>query len=390
MNRQLAYLLILLGVTGVLTVLYINSKYSSLTRTFSARTLLTSSWEKYKDKFINEDGRVIDPVGFITTSEGQSYAMLRAVWIDDKAQFDKSWKWTEDNLKRADDNLFGWRWGQKLDGSYGFLEGGGENSASDADSDIALALILASRRWSTPSYQDEAMPILKDIWDKEVDQAGGKNYLIAGNWAKGSDRFVLNPSYLGPYNFRIFAATDPGHDWLSLIDPLYELLDKVGYANLDKSKGSGMPPDWVEMEKASENLVASGLDKLSTDYSYDALRVPWRVALDWELNKEERAKKYLESNFKVLIEDLKQNGELADRYAHDGKRLSGNESPSMYATSLFFLKLVDSKLAQKVYEEKILRLYSNDQNQFKENVSYFDQNWLWFGTALFTGQINNL
>ena len=130
----------------------------------------------------------------ITTSEGQSYALLRAVWIDDKPTFDTVWKWTKTTLQRPHDHLFGWKWGQRPDKSYGFIQNGGDNSATDADSDIALALILASRRWNDASYQRDAMPLLKDLWDVETDVAAGKRYLIAGNWAQNQQELIINPT----------------------------------------------------------------------------------------------------------------------------------------------------------------------------------------------------
>lgn len=389
MIKYIGYLLVFLGIAGVIFVFYFNSKYSSLTRTFSSRTLLTSSWEKYKDQFIGQDGRVIDPVGSITTSEGQSYAMLRAVWIDDKDAFDTVWKWTKDNLKRKEDRLFGWRWGQRSDGSHGFLPGGGENSASDADVDIALALILASRRWNNRAYQNEAKLLLKDIWDKEVVVIPTGTYLVAGNWAKAVDKFVINTSYLAPYSFRIFASVDQDHDWLSLVKPSYDLLEKSGWAKLNKNQGVGLPPDWLEVASPSGQLAPPSINNLTTDYSYDALRVPWRVALDWHFNKDEQARKYLQSNFNVLVDSFRKESKLIDRYSHDGRKLSSNENPAMYATSLSFVSLIDQDLAKKMYEQKILRLYSNDQNQFNPELSYFDQNWLWFGVALFTNQLSD-
>src|ERR1700674_5745842 len=48
-------------------------------------SLLAAAWSGYKDCFIQPDGRVIDfQRDQVTTSEGQSYAMLRAVWMNDR------------------------------------------------------------------------------------------------------------------------------------------------------------------------------------------------------------------------------------------------------------------------------------------------------------------
>src|SRR3989338_4521076 len=101
MKKIIGYLFLMTSLIILTYVFYANSKYPNLTRPFSPYTILSSSWEKYKNKFINFDGRIIDySIGDVTTSEGQSYALLRSVWIDDKENFDLVWKWTKENLKR--------------------------------------------------------------------------------------------------------------------------------------------------------------------------------------------------------------------------------------------------------------------------------------------------
>ncbi len=389
-RTAIGILLLITGIFGLFFVAYSNSKYRNTTRSFSPYTLISSSWVKYKEQFINQDGRVIDTSrNNITTSEGQSYAMLRSVWIDDKPMFDLIWKWTRENLKRSDDNLFGWRWGEREDKSFGFLKDGGDNAAADADTDIALALILASRRWGQPQYEDEAKKILKDIWTIETDEIQNKRFLIAGNWARGANTLVLNPSYFAPYAWRIFADIDKENNWNSLIDPAYELLFKVGQERLDRNAGVGLPPDWVSIERSTGNLKATGISNLSTNYSYDAIRTPWRIALDYQWFGEDRARSYLENSFNFLYQLYQKEKKLVESYSHDGSRLLEREGPSMYATSLSFLSLKDPNLADLIYQEKIIRLYSNDTNTFSKDLPYFDQNWLWFGAASFNKQLSN-
>ena len=90
MNKIIGFFFILLGIILIAVLAYLSGGFQNKTEPFSAYSVLSSSWEKYKEQFINQDGRVIDySQGDITTSEGQSYAMLRAVWIDDKAAFDQ-------------------------------------------------------------------------------------------------------------------------------------------------------------------------------------------------------------------------------------------------------------------------------------------------------------
>ena len=396
MRKVFGLFLIFLGILGILSVWYRNSQYSNVTRPFSPYSLLESSWGTYKKQFLNSDGRIIDySQGSITTSEAQSYAMLTSVWVDDKSTFDSVWKWTRENLKRPNDNLFGWKWGQKADGSFGFLEDSGSNSAADADADIALALILASKRWGDPKYIEnsdemDAKKILTDVWNLETAGVLGKRSLTAGNWAKDSQQAVINPSYFAPYAWRIFAEVDKEHDWNSLVAPAYEALSELGKNPLDKSKAVGLPPDWAAIDTATGKFKAAPFANLSTNYSFDAMRVPFRIAIDYVWNRDARAHNYLASSFNYLTDIYQRDGKLAGSYSHDGRVVIENESPSMYSTSLSYVQVVNNDLAQKLYQNKILDLYSNSQNTFLLDLPYYDRNFLWFGAALYNGRIIKL
>src|SRR4029077_8902426 len=113
------------------------------------RSVLEEAWAGYKTAFIESDGRVIDPTrGGITTSEGQGYALLRAVWMGDQQAFATVWHWTATNLETRPDGPFASLW------SGGTIADA--NSASDADSDIALALLYAARRFATSALRADA------------------------------------------------------------------------------------------------------------------------------------------------------------------------------------------------------------------------------------------
>jgi len=390
MKKNLILLLVIVAVVTLLIVIYTNSRASSRTEVFSSYSLLESSWQKYKQQFILPEGRVIDPSqNDMTTSEGQSYAMLRAVWSDDKPTFDLVWNWTKDNLDREQDKLFGWRWGQREDGSYGFLENGGENSATDADTDIALALIFAANRWNQNEYRDEALPILTDLWNLTTEEVNGKRYALAGSWATSQTDLVLNPSYFAPYAWRIFADVDTENDWESLIDPAYEVLRLSSSQPLNGKEAAGLPPNWVMLRKQDGQLIGPTQPGLTAQYSYDAMRTPWRIAVDYHWFAEPQALEYLQS-LSVLGDNYRADGFLASTYEHDGTRVTDYESPAMYATALPYFQFVEPETAQELYQNKVLVLYDNDTNAFREDLNYYDQNWLWFSMALYNDSLPNL
>ncbi|HPS54870.1 MAG TPA: glycosyl hydrolase family 8, partial [Sedimentisphaerales bacterium] len=147
-----------------------------------SKKITESGWSGFKQFFIDSSGKVNRIEDGDVVSEGQAYAMLRAVWMDDKECFDNCYRWTEDNLSRVktkSDNLLAWQW--KQGEVYDWMP------ASDADIDYALSLIFADYKWSKKNligvedYGGKAKAVLSDILDKETFRTlSGKLYL--GPW----------------------------------------------------------------------------------------------------------------------------------------------------------------------------------------------------------------
>lgn len=358
------------------------STHKNVPLVFSPTQMMGSLWNDYKLGYL-EDNRTVDRQrDNVTTSEGQSYTMLRAVWMGDKAAFDGAWQWTKDNLDRPNDKLSSWLFGQRANGTYGVLaEQGGYNSASDAEEDLVLALVFAYARWQDPTYLGDARAKLADLWDKEVFVAGGKPYLAANDLEKfsPSDSAIVNPSYLAPYAYRIFATIDSAHDWLGLVDTSYAVLD----ASLSES---GYPPDWIRVDKRTGAVLpASG--GLTMDFSYDALRVPWRIALDYQWYGDERAQNLLRKMSGLGTQW--QSARTVVPVARDGTPI-GEESPALYGGTLGYFMAADPAAAKAVYEEKIQYLYDPDVNRFRQRLSYYDDNWAWLGIGLYHKLLPNL
>jgi hypothetical protein len=117
--------------------------------------------------------------------------------------------------------------------------------------------------------------------------------------------------------------------------------------------------------------------------------VPWRIALDYRWSQDSRALDYLQGSFGLLRDEYQNTGRLAATYSHDGVALDQGENPAMYATALTAFTLTDKKLADKMYQEKIIKLYSNKENSFVSTVGYYEQNLLWFGTAFYHNALDD-
>ena len=357
---------------------------------FSAREDLSFLWEDYKEGYIKA-GRVGDKQNEdLTTSEGQSYAMLRAVWLDDRETFDAVWEFTRVNLKRPNDSLFAWRFGQRLDGTAGILtEQGGQNTASDADTDIALALVMAYGRWQAPDYLKQASPIISDIWTHEVAEVDGQPVLAASDFERNSSKILVNPSYLSPHAYRIFAAVDTGHDWNRLVASSYDLIDRVLDAPLDRGRSAGLPPNWVRIDRRTGAFLPLDAASLTSDYGYDALRLPWRIALDHSWSGDERAVKAL-NRMSFLKEEFQRTNRLAGNYTHDGTGAAGYEVPAMYGGSLGLFTVTSPETAKLMHDQKLASLIDPGTRSWRKPLSYYDDNWAWFGLALHQGVLTDL
>ncbi|WP_375497750.1 glycosyl hydrolase family 8 [uncultured Nostoc sp.] len=343
------------------------------------RELLAQSWDSYRQRFIQSDGRVIDyEASDRSTSEGQAYALLRAVLINDPATFALTLNWSENNLQRQaagkrTDSLWAWKWGRKEDGNWGVID---SNFASDGDIDAITALILASRRWNQPEYLELAKLKLQDLWNlSTISKTQGKRYLLPGPVAAfvpNASILYLNPSYFAPYAFRIFAQVDPQHDWLSLVDSSYQVLEDS--AKLSKV---GLPSDWVAINtKTGQYQTLPASSTLKSLYSFDSYRVWWRLSLDAAWFKSPQAQRYLVTSTQHL-QKLWSKKSIPARIDLQGKPLVDYEATSQYAMLYAAMQLVEPAIAQELLVKKILPQYK--QGIWGDQSAYYTQNLAWLG-----------
>jgi endo-1,4-beta-D-glucanase Y len=225
---------------------------------------LAAEWAKYRDRFVADDGRVRDTGNkAVSHTEGQGSAMLFAEAFDDRATFDRIWRWTAEKLRRPDSALFAWRW----DPNNAEHPVADTNNASDGDIVIAWALSLAGQRWNDREYRTEAHRILAAIRDRLVERVDGRLVLMPGtNGFKNEDGSVtLNPSYYIYPAFREFARVDPS--------PVWARLRRDGLALLTKERFGqwGLPADWVTV---THDGGISPAANQPPRFGFDAIRVP--------------------------------------------------------------------------------------------------------------------
>ncbi len=378
--------------------------------------VLSNSGQSYRQQFMAPEGRLIIPErGGGTISEAQAYALLRAVWSSDEATFARVYGWTYKNLSRPD-HLLSWQWGRRPDGSWCVLDA---NTASDADLDYALALVVAARRgWGPPpglpAYLTEARKVLAGVLNKEVVALpGGLLALTPGNWHETGPPHLLNPSYFSPAAYSLFTQTGagpvgaarepplqgaplsptPSHQgrgsefsWERLHGDTYQLLGRLSQG-LDGISGVGLFPDWCRVDAVGQLSLAPGRD---TNFGWEAVRLPWRLALDGLWFKEPRAAQILGEKFLPFFKkEWQAKGKLAAVYRFDGTPGADFESPVLYAGVLAAALAEGDRDFAGQMARKILTFYHEKEGRayFVAPENYYANNWAWLGLALYAGWV---
>lgn len=231
----------------------------------------TAAWNDFKARYVTSSGagnnlRVLFDDLSSTVSEGQGYGMIMAVYANDRTTLDKLWAYSKS--KRNARGLMAWK--INADGSIAET-----TCATDADVDMAYALICADVKWG--GYRTDAISVLNAMMTHCVE--GGTFVLKPGDVWGGSD--ATNPSYFATAFFKIFSDYSGDTRWLSVRNKCYQIIAAVNTKNNNK----GLQPGWCDVN----GNPASG-SGLSYNYQYDACRVPWRLAKDWAWFGDTRAK----------------------------------------------------------------------------------------------------
>jgi endo-1,4-beta-D-glucanase Y len=336
----------------------------------SARDYLRSAWDDYKAVYVAPAGYVYDETRGAgeAISEGQGYALLRAAWMCDEPTFDRIFAWVEANLRRPD-GLYSWTWsphtGKLID----------SNTATDGDQEIAFALILAAHAFARPELEARARELLVAIRTHEAIEVPGGWFPAAGNWAVNER--IVNLSYFIPYAYPDFARVDPDGRWDEVTRTGYALLERVL-----QQPGVTLPPDFMVVTDDGAIAPLPESSKLARDFSFDAMRLYFRVALDCAFYpRPEACDGPLRAD--ALVEMLRRDGAIYTRYATSGRPLSSDESLSFYGSVLPLLARQAPSYARHLRDGKLdlAELAKISKNPDR----YYDLNWLWFGIATAEG-----
>lgn len=310
---------------------------------YSHMTASEPIWEYFKQKFISQDGRVIDTQNQqISHSEGQGYGMLLAVKYDDLSMFKKLWQWSQNNLQIREDKLFAWKFGENESGLWKVLD---DNNATDGDVLIAWALVAAGKRWHTYSYITQAKVIQADIIQKTLIDYRERLFLLPAAYGfTHGNRIRLNPSYLVFPAYQALANQFSG-PWQRLIEDGQWLVEASLHSELD------LPSDWVTVN------TQTGRVHNDANFSAEAIRVWLYSALV------KNAFNQVYPGFRYWQKFYNDSGHYPDRFDSSKLKFEGYGMPGYWAVSARVLmeqgQVKQAKTIWRMAKEKLLREQKN-------------------------------
>jgi endoglucanase len=338
-------------------------------------------WNSYSARFIDTQGRVIDPQGGgRTTSEGQAYALFFALAGNDRACFDRVLTWTQANMANGDlqTHLPGWLWGKNKDGEWKALD---PNPASDADVWMAYSLIEAGRLWKYPIYTNIGRQMMNQIARSEVANLPGFGpMLLPGPVGFQHDRvWTLNPSYLPLFIFQRMAVVDPAGPWRQIAWGIPRLLQQ--------SARHGFAMDWVDYVPGDGFYPAQqqpSKDAPPPMGAYDAIRVYlWAGMLDGSGKTREE----ILSAVPAMSAYLGNHDAPPEKVSDQGIPLAQDGPVGFSAAVLPYLRAFPN--LEKPGAKQVIRMSTQRDaasGLYGKDLAYYDQNLALFATGYLDGR----
>ncbi|MBS1525804.1 MAG: beta-glucanase [Bacteroidetes bacterium] len=267
-----------------------------------------------------------------TVSEGQGYGMIITALM---AGADPTAKAVYDglfNFYRDHRNNHGYLMAWAQDRKCKSID---QSSATDGDMDIAYSLLLADRQWGskgTINYLEEARRMIGAIMKYEINPKTYSVILSDAIEYDSKDYFDTRTSDFMPDHFKAFEKATGDKKWAKVVDRGYALF---GYMEDTYSPDAGLVPDFIvgineKPRPAPPRFLES---KYDGKYNYNACRVPWRIATDYLMTGDKRAK-VINDRIDHWIRETT-NG-IADNISA-GYTLGGNDIKGRYFEALSFI-----------------------------------------------------
>ncbi|MBR5692749.1 MAG: glycoside hydrolase [Fibrobacter sp.] len=305
---------------------------------FADTDMIKAHYTKWKKAWYDASrGWILSPEGTgSTVSEGIAYGMLITVYMDEQDVFDKLYGTWKSNSSNG--GGMNWRVG---DGAQG-------GTASDADFDAALALVMASKQWGG-SYLNDAKSLISWIASNDIN---GSKIKPGNQW---NDAF--NPSYATTANFQLFQDV-AGGSWSSVISQAYTDL------NACQNSQTGLVPDWCDWNSHQPTKTnASVAQDEAPGFFDDAARTPWRMAWAYYWYGDTKAQSFNKKITKWLYDATNSTASgINSGYSVDGQAYTNEKRGFVSSTFSGGLGLAASSFdddISKAYMETVYKALSN-------------------------------
>ena len=327
-----------------------------------------NNYKIWKDNFVtscsNNRFRIKFDNPSETVSEGIGYGMLLAVYSGDKTLFDGLWLYYKDNVNA--NGVMNW----KINGCSGI---NGANGATDAELDVAFALIVADYQWASTgaiNYKNDAKTLIAAVKAHEIE--ANTFVLKPGDQFGGSQ--ITNPSYFSPAYYRVFGTfTNDISFWNAVAAKSYTIINNN--LNVNNAVG-GLVSDWCS-ESGAYSSQAGGYNNAGKTYTYDAARTPWRIAVDYLWFGNPDAKLYAKKSSDFVRVNLGGSANIKDGYNQNGT-LIGQWHNATFVGAFACAAMAGENQAH-------LDASYNDLNNLNEPNSYFNHTLKTLYSFLLTG-----
>ena len=279
----------------------------------------------------------------LTISEAHGYGMLITVMMadfdpDSQEVFDGMVSFFHDHPARSNPGLMAWN--QLRNCQDAGDDVGGDNSATDGDLDIAYALLLADRKWGSEgivNYRDEALKIISAIKEQEIDP--DSQFVRIGDWVDRVDEgLYANTTRSSDFmvsHFKAFADFTGDSSWYAVRDETYSIMASISSTY---SADTSLMPDFIvglpDDPRPADSRFLEGSDDGA--FSWNAVRYPWRIALDYLLYDDIRAfQALMPLNLWIKSVTGGRPENIADTYSLKGKYSRNSGFDSMAFVSMF-------------------------------------------------------
>lgn len=271
-------------------------------------------------------------------SEGMSYAMMIAVQLNKKAEFDAIWNWARTFMYHDSTNspAYGYfSWSIKTNGTPN-----DEMPAPDGEEYFAMSLYFASGRWGNGlgiyNYRAEADRLLEDMKNRAVitgatiagDRTVGAlfdpNYKMVRFSPVTSIQDHTDASYQLPAFYELWALWGPEKDrefWSQAVSASREFFQRAA------NPATGLTPDYANFDGTP---WAASWNANSVNFQYDSWRTAMNWSVDWAWWNKDVRERQLSDRLQAFFESKGMNN-YSDRFTLDGKPIGNDHSTGLVA-----------------------------------------------------------